>query len=321
MKLPEAIFKPPFSITRMSHAVMQVSDLDASLDFYSEVLGMAVSDRSTDTIWLRGLEEGCHHSLVLKHGIPGCERVGFRVLIEDDLDLVEAHFRSAGLPTSWVEVPYQSRTLHTVDPVGTPLEFCVSMEVRPRLFHHVELYRGASAQRIDHVQVLTPGVAEAMRFYMGMGFRMSEYVLPEGASDPVFIFLQRKGNPHDVVFANRGGLQLHHVAYTVADTAALIHTAELMVRRGEGDRVEFGPARHFSPGLARFLYIRDPDGHRVELFPSHYQTMDIEDAPVRWTPEEFRIGGWQEPPQRWLDEAIPFVQDKRTPTSAAAPHS
>ncbi|AMY71042.1 VOC family protein [Frigidibacter mobilis] len=307
MPLPATIFKPPFSITRMSHAVFQVGDLAASRDFYLEVLGMAISDESADTIWLRGLEEGCHHSLVLKRGAPGCQRVGFRVLMEEDLDLVAAHFSAAGLPTQWVEVPYQSRTLHTVDPVGTPLEFCVSMEVRPRLFHHVERYRGASVQRADHVQVLTPGVALALQFYMGMGFRLSEYVQPDDAPDPVFVFLQRKGNPHDVVFANRGTLQLHHIAYTVPDSAALIHTAELMVRRGEGDRVEFGPARHFSPGLARFLYIRDPDGHRIELFPSHYQTMDVEDAPVRWSPEEFRIGGWQEPPQRWLDEAMSFV--------------
>ena len=28
--------------------------------------------------------------------------------------------------------------------------------------------------------------------------------------------------------------------------------------------------------------MRDPDGHRIELFNTHYQTMDIDDEPVRW---------------------------------------
>ena len=31
-----------------------------------------------------------------------------------------------------------------------------------------------------------------------------------------------------------------------------------------------------------FVYLRDPDGHRVEVFDSHYQTIDIEIEPVRW---------------------------------------
>jgi catechol 2,3-dioxygenase len=31
-----------------------------------------------------------------------------------------------------------------------------------------------------------------------------------------------------------------------------------------------------------FVYLRDPDGHRVEVFNSHYQTIDIEVEPVRW---------------------------------------
>ena len=45
--------------------------------------------------------------------------------------------------------------------------------------------------------------------------------------------------------------------------------------------VEFGPGRH-GPGHALFVYLRDPDGHRIELFNTHYQVMDIENEPVRW---------------------------------------
>lgn len=307
MSLPTPVYKPPFAITRMSHVVSHVSDIRASRAFYVDVLGLVVSDEDANTLWLRGLEEGCHHSLVLRKGQPQCERVGFRVLVEEDLDLVERHFRDAGMPTRWVETPYQSRTLHTVDPVGTPLEFCVSMETRPRLFHHVERYRGASAQRIDHVQVLTPHVPKALDFYNGMGFRLSEYVVEDGGEEPTFVFLQRKGNPHDIVFAQSADPRLHHVAYTVSETSYLMMAAELLVRLGQADQVEFGPARHFSPGLARFLYLRDPDGHRVELFPSHYQTMDIEDEPIRWEARNFLIGGWETPPQRWYDEASRFA--------------
>ena len=143
---------------------------------------------------------------------------------------------------------------------------------------------------------------------MAMGFRLSEYVVHEGGERLMMVFLQRKGNPHDIVFADSPGPRIHHVAYTVPDTAYLLTTADLFVRAGFAQQVEFGPARHFSPGLARFLYLRDPDGHRVELFPSHYQTIDIEDEPMRWEVPHFQIGGWQNPPQRWFDEATSFTR-------------
>ncbi len=308
MNLPTPVYKPAFAITRASHCVQRVRDLAASRNFYVDLMGLVVSDEDAGTIWLRGLEEGCHHSLVLKKGEPACERVGMRVLTEEDLDLARAHFAVAGFPTAFVEVEHQGRTLHTLDPAGTRLEFCATMTTRPRLFHHVESYRGACAQRLDHMQIITPLVAESLNFYSEMGFRLSEYVVKKEGEGFVMVFLQRKGNPHDIVFAEGPGPRLHHVAYTVPDTQHLMTTADLLVRAGHAAQIEFGPARHFSPGLARFLYVRDPDGHRVELFPTHYQTIDIEDEPLRWETEDCHIGGWQTPPERWLKEATAFSE-------------
>ena len=306
IQLPTPVYKPAFNVTRASHVVHRVADLAASRAFYVELLGLVVSDEDRETLWLRGLEEGCHHSLVLKRGEPGCERVGLRVLTEDDLDLAQRHFERAGFPTGWVDVPHQGRTLHTRDPAGTPLEFCATMETRPRLFHQVESHRGACVHRLDHVQVVTPEVDASLIFYNEMGFRLSEYVVSD---DAIFmVFLQRKGNPHDIVFAEGPGPRLHHVAFTVPDTQSLMLTADLFVRAGQSAQVEFGPARHFSPGLARFLYLRDPDGHRVELFPTHYQTIDIEDEPLRWEAPDFQIGGWQTPPPGWFKDASAFTR-------------
>jgi catechol 2,3-dioxygenase len=202
VKLPAPVYKPLFAITRASHVAHRARDLAASKNFYVDLLGLAVSDETKDTLWLRGMEEGCHHSLVLKAGEPCCERVGMRVLTEEDLDLAHAHFSKADFPVAWVEVAHQGRTLHTTDPAGTPLEFCATMETRPRLFHHVEAYRGAAAQRLDHFQILTPKVRESLDFYNTIGFRLSEYVLREGGQSLLMIFLQRKGNPHDIVFTD-----------------------------------------------------------------------------------------------------------------------
>ena len=95
------------------------------------------------------------------------------------------------------------------------------------------------------------------------------------------VWLQRKGNPHDIVFSNGRGPRLHHFAYTVPEVRDLIHACDVAASMGCASRLERGPGRH-GIGNALFVYFRDPDGHRIELFNTHYQTIDPEDPPLRW---------------------------------------
>ena len=66
MNLPQANLHPPFNITRASHLVLTSRDLAKARDFYTEVIGLKVSDETATTIHLRGVEERAHHSLTLK---------------------------------------------------------------------------------------------------------------------------------------------------------------------------------------------------------------------------------------------------------------
>ena len=49
--------------------VLTSRDLAASREFYTRVIGLVVTEESADTIYLRGLEEICHHSLVIHRSI------------------------------------------------------------------------------------------------------------------------------------------------------------------------------------------------------------------------------------------------------------
>ncbi len=111
MSIPRAAYPAPFNMTRASHVVVTVKDTGASRAFYVDTLGFIVSDEDVNTLYLRGLEEVCHHSLVLKKTTeaPVCERVGMRVYTEDDLKKAKAYFENAGLPAKWVEVPHQGK--------------------------------------------------------------------------------------------------------------------------------------------------------------------------------------------------------------------
>jgi catechol 2,3-dioxygenase len=229
------------------------------------------------------------------------------VFSEEDLAHAKACFDHAGLASSWADVAHQGRTLHVADAVGSPLEICASMETRPRMVVAFDAFRAACPHRLDHFQILTPDVQRACDFYCGIGFRLSEYIAVDGTDDLLFIFLQRKGNPHDIVFAQGRGPRLHHAAFTVPDATHLIHACDHAGACGFGASLEYGPGRH-GPGHALFAYFRDPDGHRIELFTTHYQVMDIENAPVRWDASYMRQRPWGLPPrQKWYQEASPFA--------------
>jgi catechol 2,3-dioxygenase len=310
MHIPAPVFHPAFNITRASHVVMTVKDLGASRHFYTELVGLVVSDSDKDAIYLRGLEEACHHSLVLKQarGAPQCLRVGMRVFTEKDLDAADVFYRNAGLTTRWVDVPFQGRTLHVTDGLGVPLELCATMAVMPRLVTAFPQFKGGCAHRLDHYQILVPDVQSACEFYMTQGFRLSEYIVADHSDDLAGVFLQRKGNPHDIVFFSGRGPRLHHFAYTSIDAATLMRACDVAGILGFGNVVERGPGRH-GPGHAQFVYFRDPDGHRIELFTTHYQVMDVECEPVRWDVDSrLRKEIWGLPPQRsWVDDATEFA--------------
>lgn len=200
MPLPDPVFYPPFNITRSSHICLKVADIARSRAFYESILGLVTTASESRCAYLRGVEEACHHSLVLSEEETGaaCRYLGFRVLTDRELELAERWFAGAGVPTQWTDRPHQGRTLSVLSGAGFPAEFCASMEVQPRLFADPE-YATAPARRLDHFQLLHPWVEGACEFYAKLGFRGSEYV--EDADGLVGAFMYRKGNTHDLVFS------------------------------------------------------------------------------------------------------------------------
>src|SRR5882672_2978624 len=80
MPVPTHVFDPPFNIIRSSHAVLDVTDLDASRAFYETTVGLHVEDCDDKAVFLRGAEEHQHHSLVLRKApTAACNRIGFKV--------------------------------------------------------------------------------------------------------------------------------------------------------------------------------------------------------------------------------------------------
>ena len=282
MPIPAANLYPPFNIVRLSHVELRVTDLAWSRAYYVDLLGLQVTHEDGQTIHLRALEERGHHCMTLSKGDAGSVGVlGFKVWDEEDLDRAAAWFAGKGLPVAWAERPFMGRVLATRDPWGVPLEFYARMDRLPPIHQQFRLYRGAKPLRIDHFNLFAANVDAAVAFWGEMGFRVTEYTEDEETGRTWAAWMQRKGGVHDVAFTNGTGPRLHHVAFWVPTPMNIIDLLDLMATSGYLGNIERGPGRH-GISNAFFLYIRDNDGHRTEIYCSDYQTVDPDHEPIRW---------------------------------------
>jgi catechol 2,3-dioxygenase len=240
---------------------------------------------------------------------PRAEALGFKVASEEDLDRAAFWFARKGLPTSFPEVPHQGRTLRTCDPLGMPLDFYVRMDQAESMLRKYATYQGARIQRIDHLNCFTPDVQASYDFYADLGFRLTEYTETDDADPKLWaVWMHRKGNVHDLAFTNGAGPRLHHVGVWTAGALDILHICDVMASSGFLANMERGPGRH-GISNAFFLYTRDPDGHRVELFTSDYLTVDPDHQPLRWSlrdPQRQTL--WGHPaPKSWFEEGTPFI--------------
>ena len=231
------------------------------------------------------MEERNHHSLVLKKGSePVAERLGFKVGSEEDLDraarLLQGAAAARRVRRSAVPGPHAARHRQR----RATRSSSISRWTRPSAScSSTAATRAASPQRIDHFNLFVRDVQATIEFYASLGFRLTEYAESEEAEPKIAAaWMHRKGGVHDLAFTNGTGPRLHHFAYWVPGVINVIHLCDVMATTGYLANMERGPGRH---GLANafFLYVRDPDGHRVEFYASDYLTVDPDFEPIRWS--------------------------------------
>jgi catechol 2,3-dioxygenase len=303
MPVPAPNLYPPFNIVRLSHVELAVTDLAWSRAFYVDTLGLQVTHEDGEAIYLRAMEERGHHCLILRRAdAPSVAVLGFKVWAEEDLDKAAHWFAAKGLPVAWIGRPFMGRVLRTRDPWGVPLEFYAQMDRLPPIHQQYRLYRGVKPLRIDHFNLFASNVDQAVGFYSEIGFRVTEYTEDAESGRLWAAWMHRKGGVHDIAFTNGTGPRLHHTAFWVPTPLNIIDLLDLMSTTGYLANIERGPGRH-GISNAFFLYIRDRDGHRTEIYCSDYQTCDPDLEPIKWDLKDpQRQTLWGAPaPRTWFE--------------------
>jgi catechol 2,3-dioxygenase len=314
----EWIADPPFDIVRTQHIELVVTDLDAARDFYVDMLGLALTEATDDALYLRAFEERLHHSLVLRLGDePMMDHAAFRVRRPEELEKAADYYESIGCTPELVhDVELgQGPALRVHDQMGFPLEFFYEMEHVESLLQQYHLYRPSRLMRLDHVNFYAADVVEAYESYRQLGFRCSEYISRDSDDRLASAWLYRKSTVHDVALTSGRGPRLHHIAYTSSDSRSVTDLCDQIAGAHREACIERGPGRH-GVSSAFFVYLRDPDGHRIELYACDYYTGDPDHKPLRWSVSDPRCRSFwgARAPDSWYEESTVVLGPDGAPT-------
>jgi catechol 2,3-dioxygenase len=300
-----------FGVVKAGHVEYLVTNIKEARRFYVETLGFVETDSDESHLYLRGMEDRHHHCLILTESdSPGVGHISFRVRRGEDLTALGKMMKRRGLETKWMaedEEMGQGRALRVLDPFGFPVEFYCEMKREEWMLRRFGSYKGANVMRLDHFNVLLPDVRAAYEWYCDiLGFGCTEFTETEGKKPVIWAaWLRRKHTCHDIALTTGKGPRVHHAGFTVSDRASILDCADLLASGGYLESIERGPGRH-GVSNAFFLYLRDSDGNRLELYTGDYLSADPDWEPIGWKlndPQRQTFWGAPSPPS-WFNDAM-----------------
>jgi len=287
------------SLAHVAHAELRVTDLDASREFFTEVLGLFVSDEEDGRVYLRAWQDWDHHSLVLTEArTSGLEHVAWRVAHADSLTTFERALGQAGIDTHWVAGGSElghGDALRFTTPAGLPFELFWEVEryaerepaLQSKLPSHPQRYtgKGVHPRRFDHMNFLVDDPQAEQEFLSEVLGIRHNYYLEGKDGGRLASWLAKTNLSHEIaLMRNReqsGGL-LHHVGYFVDSPDQMMRAATILT--DAGTQIEWGPGAHGTSG-AIFLYCFEPSGNRVEVWTGGFLLFAPDWEPIRWDPE------------------------------------
>ncbi|PJM93825.1 VOC family protein [Streptomyces sp. CB01373] len=312
---------PPLrDIAHIGHAQLFTPDLDASVAFFTDYLGLTVNEQHGDTVYLRTFDDYEHHSLVLTaRDRPGLGRLALRTSSDEALERRVKATEEAGRPGHWVEdEPGLGRLYVTADPDGHEHALYwesehhrAPEELRPALKNQPQAKpnRGVGVRRLDHVNFLAADVLANAEFQeQVLGARPTEQIrLDSGRIAARWLTFTDKS--YDVVYTEDwtgSSGRLHHIAFATDTREDILRAADLAI--DSGVFIETGPHKH-AIQQTFFLYVYEPGGNRVELCNPLTRLVLAPDWPlITWTEAERAKG------QAWGLRTIESFHTHGTPT-------
>ena len=286
-------------VLRPGHAQLRVLDMDESVKFYTEVMGLQEVGRdASGRVYFKCWDERDHHSVVLRQADrAGIDLFAFKVLNKATLEKFDRDLKEYGVKTERIpagemlntgeRVRFTIPTGHTIELYAEKLDVGNGMSyTNPEAW--VPNLPGIAPSRMDHA-LLYGGDIDGVRalFEKVLGFSLVETIKLEDGKTDLAIWLTCSAKAHDVALVRHSeDNKLHHLSFRLESWEQVLRAADLMSMHRVS--IDAGPTRH---GVTRgtTIYFFDPSGNRLETFCGGYDFYP-DMHPITWTWEEAGAG-------------------------------
>lgn len=323
-------YNPGPQIAQVGGISLGTPDLEKSLGFFRDLLGMEVVSQTNDVAYLRGYMELGHHSLVLRRSVTAVvDSYSLRVKRPEDVELFHRQLRAQEIEV--LELPAgheegRGEAIRFLWPgAGHPMELFYHLDkpqapetIRSKLPSNSSTRRGLGVRRIDHLNLqCAPGDMNQAEGWLreNLGFKRREFIRIPDNDLVVASWMSVTPQVHDVALVanpfEKSG-QLHHVAFNLENFSDLLTAADIL--KDHDVQFDVGPGKH-GIGQALYLYVRDPgSGHRVELYAGGYLIFDPDWEAIEWSPSTVKDG------LTWFGDPLEMGADNSmAPTTNSAP--
>lgn len=311
--------EPVLDIAHLGHLEVLTSKPAESLQFFVDVLGMTVSGREGQSVYLRGWDDYERCSLKLTEAsTSGLGHASFRARSPQALERRVAALAGSGRAIGWTDGDVghgPSYRFH--DPDGHVIELYYETELyeapaeqRSYLKNQAQRYpaRGINVRRLDHFNCFAADVrANRVFFEDYLGFRLTEQIVLDGGEE-AGMWMTCTNKSYDFAYTREAhGVpgRFHHVTYAVDSREDVLRAADIFMEAGV--YIETGPHKH---GVQQtfFLYVYEPGGNRVEVANAGARLILAPDwKPIVWSEAERRRG------QAWGLKTIESFHSHGTP--------
>lgn len=273
----------PHYLSQLAHIEILSPDLEKSVDFFTNVVGLDETGRDDHSVYFRAWGDYFHHCLkITRSDKQGLGHLGWRADSAEALEDCVAYLESTGSGLGWVEgdmghgkaYRFQSPDGHTHEVFWDVVWLRETGEKGSIYADRYASNRriGVNPRRFDHVtyMVAKHKYAEEKKFWQGMGLknpdevRISDDIPPIGGlwtignlSHDIAVFTDPNNEPNEGV--------LNHIAFNFDSREEVLLALDYFAEKGYKS-VMGAPTRH-KADEGFFIYIIDPgSGYLFEFY-------------------------------------------------------
>ncbi|MBM3531091.1 MAG: glyoxalase [Alphaproteobacteria bacterium] len=250
-------------VKRFSHATFETPDVERQIDYFTQVVGLAVAGRENGKAYL-ATKLGDLAVQLEKGSESRCTRLALQTDPHADFADIRKGLEAEGVrcDTRKDAAPGVPRVVTFQDPKGTAID--VFAEQAP--IGKNQPVAGIGPLKLGHLAFCVDDPKAFAEFYIRvLGFRLSDWI------QDWFVFLRCGPDHHTVNFVRGKRTMMHHVAFELKDWAQIQSAMDFL--GSKNIQLSWGPGRH-GPGHNIYTYHRNPDDQIVELFTELDKMLD-----------------------------------------------